>query len=929
MYPSTCRFLAILGYFNHVASQSYFNTSTGDSVSVRWVGDIPSLNLGTSFGLPWPRGKYSADTTAFTGTTTGGQEVQLETWITAYWADNSIKWTGHAIAATETVAAGYTIVASNSAGNSSSTTSKHRRASSMVTESDHDIVVNTGKITAIFQKSGSVLISSIETTSGKTIGQNGILVLQSQSSDVDDDEGGSQPEKTVFQSEIGEATVSEVNSVRTLVTVKGKHQVTAGAEHAPWLPFTVYFYLYVDSEAIRVVHNILYDGDQEKDFIRGIGIRFDVPLSDELYNRHIRLPGIDGGFLNEAVKGITGLRRDPGQAIRTAQFQGEETPDVSTWDATVSSGLKWIPDWADYSLVQLSPDGFTLKKRPKAGYTWVKIPGGTRSGGLAYLGGASGGGLAVGLRDLWKRYPTGLDIRNATGDVGQITLWLYSPAGPPMDLRPFHDSMGETNYTLQLDALEITYEDWEGGYDTPYGVGRTNEVFLFGFDSTPSSDTLSNLTSYTNEPPVLFAEPAYIRETEAIGTYWGLPDNSTAASQTIEEHLDFLMRYYEGQIEDRKWYGFWDHGDIMHTYDTDRHTWRYDIGGYAWDNSELSPDLFFWNYFLRTGRSDVYRIAEAQVRHSSEVDIYHIGNFSGLGTRHGVLHWGDSAKQIRISTTIYRKFFYYLSGGDERVGDVIHGVLDAEQAFVTVDARRKVRPANVTYVPNPEAIYLNIGLDWIGLAGAWLIEWERHGPRREEAKAKLYEGMRGIVTLKNAFVTGEAYYNSTDGSISPPPTDPDNDGIVLLSHLDAVFGIQEILTQLADHTDNDLPEGFMDAYLEYCYYYGASSAEQTARYGSAFGSLSLYQGHSRLTAFVAWKTRNETLAARAWSEFTKDGLLPTSPWSTEHINNSSVLAPIDEASWIATNDAALYGLAAIENLYFVRDALETANVTSS
>jgi hypothetical protein len=31
----------------------------------------------------------------------------------------------------------------------------------------------------------------------------------------------------------------------------------------------------------------------------------------------------------------------------------------------------------------------------------------------------------------------------------------------------------------------------------------------------------------------------------------------------------------------------------MHTYDPDRHTWRYDVGGYAWDNSELSPDLFF------------------------------------------------------------------------------------------------------------------------------------------------------------------------------------------------------------------------------------------------------------------------------------------------------------------------------------------------
>jgi hypothetical protein len=492
-----------------------------------------------------------------------------------------------------------------------------------------------------------------------------------------------------------------------------------------------------------------------------------------------------------------------------------------------------------------------------------------------------------------------------------------------MDLRPFHDTMGEYTYAEQLDALDITYEDWEGGYDTPYGVARTAEVFLFSLEATPPAETLSKYTAYLIEHPLLVAEPSYIKKTKTLGTYWDLPSNDTSAYETIERHLDFLIRYYQGQVEQRRWHGFWDYGDFMHTYDVDRHTWRYDVCGYAWDNSELSPDLFFWNYFLRTGRSDVYRFAEAQVRHSSEVDMYHIGNFSGLDTRHGVLHWGDSAKQIRISTTIYRRVFYYISGGDERIGDVVHGVLDAEQAFYLVNARRKVRDPDVTYVPDPEALYINIGLDWFGLAGAWLIEWERHGPRADEAKAKLYKGMETITQLKYGFVTGEAYYNSSDGAFSPPPTDPENDGIVVVSHLDAVFGMQEILTQLDDHVDGDLPDGFRDAYLEYCCYYEVSTAEQTARYGSSFGSISLFQGHSRLTAYAAWKTQNDTLAARAWTEFKKDGLLQASLWSTVNIANASALVPVDEASWLATNDAALYGLAAIENLHFVGAALDS------
>ena len=51
----------------------------------------------------------------------------------------------------------------------------------------------------------------------------------------------------------------------------------------------------------------------------------------------------------------------------------------------------------------------------------------------------------------------------------------------------------------------------------------------------------------------------------------------------------------------------------MHTYDFDRHVWRYDIGGFAWDNSELSPDLWFWTSVLRTGNAAAFRFAEAVV----------------------------------------------------------------------------------------------------------------------------------------------------------------------------------------------------------------------------------------------------------------------------------------------------------------------------
>ena len=60
-------------------------------------------------------------------------------------------------------------------------------------------------------------------------------------------------------------------------------------------------------------------------------------------------------------------------------------------------------------------------------------------------------------------------------------------------------------------------------------------------------------------------------------------------------------------------------GDVQHTYDQTRHEWRYDTGGYAWDNGELGTDLWLWLSFMRTGRADVFHRARALTRHLAEV----------------------------------------------------------------------------------------------------------------------------------------------------------------------------------------------------------------------------------------------------------------------------------------------------------------------
>jgi hypothetical protein len=580
--------VATAALFQQGNAQQYQNGTT-ESVKLHWIsGSAPSYTSGTTFGLPWARGKHFPNSTVFD---LSDSESDLQSWVTAYWNDGSIKWTGHAVPAADVSPDNYVVTASPGSVSSPKT------AGIQTSESPEGFTVDTGKIQVSFPKTGNSVIGEIKTSSGKIVGQNGKLVLHTQSGVNNDigSRGNASIEYFNFESNIDNVTVSENSQTRTLVTVRGKHHIADGDAHADWLPFTLRFYLYANSDAIRLIHTFVFDGKSDEDFISGMGVRFSVPLADEeLYNRHVRIAGVDGGMLSEAVKGITGLRRDPGEAVRSAQFNGTETLNKDTWDTRVSSRLHWIPDWNDYTLSQLSPDGFQLKKRTKPGQSWINIPGSTRSGGLAYLGGATQGGLAVGVKNFWKHYPVGLDIRNAAGDNGEITAWLYSPEAQPLDTRPYHDGLGQETYAEQLDALEITYEDWEDGFDTPYGVARTNELYIYAFGQTPPQDHLSTLIEHTNNPPVLYAEPSYVHGTKAAGTWWSPPLTNTSSdvAAQIESNLNFLAKFYQDQVEQRRWYGFFDFGDFMHTQDVDRHQWRYDIGGYAWVSQILF--LLWW-----------------------------------------------------------------------------------------------------------------------------------------------------------------------------------------------------------------------------------------------------------------------------------------------------------------------------------------------
>ncbi|MGP3982390.1 exo-rhamnogalacturonan lyase family protein [Streptomyces sp. KR80] len=871
----------------------------GGPVELTWLeeGGLGAAP-GATLGVPWPKGAYNKDQT-FALADADGKGVPVQTWPIAYWPDGSLKWTAHAVCP-QSDARKYTLKAGTPAVPAQKVT---------VDREGGTVDVSTGVITATIGKSGSVIVKSV-TRGSAEIARNGRLVLLRQGELEDGDQGTQKYER--FASAISDVTVEQDGPVRAVVRVDGKHR----RGNRSWLPFSIRLYFYAGAESFRMVHTITYDGTQEPgkaggDFIRGLGVRFTVPMRDASYDRHIRIGGDGTGLLREAVKGVTGLRRDPGAAVRAAQFEGKRLPDPATWDQRVTTRLHLIPEWGDYTLSQLSADGFTLRKRTKKGHGWIAAGGGRRASGFGYVGGPSGG-FAFGLRDFWEKYPAGLDIRDAHTDAAEVTLWLWSPEAQPMDLRFYHDGMGQDTYAKQLEGLNITYEDYEPGFGTPYGIARTSEFLFWAHASTPSAETMAGQIAAVRTPPQLAAPPRQLIKAGVFGPgLYSEPDRSTPAKARIEDHLDFLFTYYKDQVEMRRWYGFWDYGDVMHSYDPVRHQWRYDVGGYAWDNSELSPDLWLWYAYLRSGRADIFRFAEAMTRHTGEVDVYHLGKWAGLGTRHGIQHYADSAKQQRIANTTYRRYYYFLTA-DERTGDLMHANVDSDETFLVLDPIRKIRTE--PYVPDRHALSIGFGTDWSGLVSAWLTEWERRGPTWEKARARVLSTMETIADQPNGFVQGSGLYDLDTGrfAIAGKPA-------VDVSHLSAVFGLNELCAELIDLVGM---EKFERAYLDYCRYFNATKGEQKERYGSDFGNLLLFQGHSRLDAYAAVRTGDTKLAERAWQKFyDSDGYKESSPWTTEKLSGPVTLVPGSEANWVYTNDTALYGLAAIENLALLGDSM--------
>ena len=322
-------------------------------ISLSWLdGAAPAMKTGVSWGVPLPQGKL-APASSFTLKNEAGDPLPLQSWPMAYWPDGTLKWIG------------LSTVAGPNAGNIlklETTTTKNGNtaaASLTVSENKDNIRIDTGILQCEIPRNGKRLINYMHLNS-KPIAGGGRLICIMQNGP--DQAVGAQPARDRFLGEIEAVTVEQDGPVRAVVKIEGKHVAEAGERR--WLPFVVRLYFHAGLQSVRMVHTIIYDGDQNQDFIRGLGISFNIPMDEQFYNRHVRFSGENGGLWDEPSQPMKGRRwfGDPAERLYAKQLTGERLDEPQNLSEKQRFQVKHLAAWNDFKLSQLSADGFQIKK---------------------------------------------------------------------------------------------------------------------------------------------------------------------------------------------------------------------------------------------------------------------------------------------------------------------------------------------------------------------------------------------------------------------------------------------------------------------------------------------------------------------------------------------------------------------------------------
>lgn len=704
-----------------------------NDVKLKWLNKPIINEIGTTWCIPWEKGKLN-DSSNILITDNNGNLIPTQNWVLSYWSDGSIKCTAHAAVVSKEVGDEiYAHIAINESQTENSNVIK-------IFDENQYIDIDTGAIRCRINKCGNKIIEFIK-AQGKEIcsGIKNICITQKENSFL----GSRTIVEDELETEIISSVVEQSGPIRCVIKINGRHlrntrmKFDNSTFKQGWLPFEIRLYFYADLATIKVVHTFIYNGNPNQDFIKGVGFEFIKKMNSPLYNRFVRFGGDTGLFCESPKNLIDILRVEKYYKLFQKQLNGEIIEFNKNEDKEYLEDLYHTPEWNDFLLQQDSSEHYVIKKSTSSNCAYIKAAEGERSLGFAYVGDSSGG-IGISKKDFWQKYPSAFEVKDITTQKATLKMWLWSPFGEVMDLRHYDVK----TYTSS------SYEGFDEIRSTPYGIANTNEFYIYCFDAMPTSEELLDYAKNGTYTHIFVSDPEYYHKTGIFGV-WGMADLNSSKKAKVEELLAKIVEFYIEEVDRRKWYGFWNYGDIMHSYDMTRHTWKYDVGGYTWQNTELVPNMWLWYMFLRTGRADIFKLAEAMTRHTSEVDMYHLGEYKGLGSRHNVIHWGCGCKEARITMAHLHRFYYYLTA-DERIGDIMEEVKDIDRTVVNMD------PMRIYFTNDKEhKVHIRVGPDVMAFCSNWFVRWERF--KDEKYKQKIVSIINYLKNNPAAFISGGVF----------------------------------------------------------------------------------------------------------------------------------------------------------------------------
>jgi hypothetical protein len=171
-------------------------------------------------------------------------------------------------------------------------------------------------------------------------------------------------------------------------------------------------------------------------------------------------------------------------------------------------------------------------------------------------------------------------------------------------------------------------------------------------------------------------------------------------------------------------------------------------------------------------------------------------------------------------------------------------------------------------------------------------------------------GLDSIAAMPMGMFSGPAFgYDPATATLYPIGGDLQSS-----YHLVTIFGGAEIVGEILQLIE--APK-FEAAWLRFCELYNAGEAERSAALGvptrDRFFEFPVW--HARLTAYAAMRKNDPALAERAWNEFLNGFHRAPGqrfPMAPRLVEGPTVLAPVNEVSWMETNHSAQWSLNLIE-----------------